>query len=110
MRHPYRVVALLAVFSLCLSAAPNVQEQVEKWSQGRRLAVVLRTGDKVVGRLGSVQKEGFGLVSEKRGHAERFFRFDEVQSVKTKMTTATKWGIAGAIYAPFMVMGLILGK
>ncbi len=110
MTHPYRVAALLAVFSLCVSAAPTVPEQVQKWPLGRRLSIVLKTGDNIVGRLGPVQTEGFVLISENRAHSERFFRFDEVQSAKTKMTTAHKWGIATAIYAPLLIMSLILGK
>ncbi len=105
-----RVVALLAVFSLCVSAEPSVPEQVRNWRQGRRLTVVLKTGDQIVGRLGPLKTDGFIFVSEKRDYSERLFRFEEVQSVRTKMTTGKKWGLAAAIYAPLLIMGLILGK
>ena len=110
MKQACRVVALVGVFSLILSAVPTVPEQVQKWHQGKRITVSLNTGDKVVGRLGALQTGGFSLVSEKRDHSERHLRFDEVQSVATKMTTATKWKIVAIIWVPFLIGSLILGK
>jgi hypothetical protein len=110
MKHWYRTVVLLGIFSLILSAAPTVSEQVQKWRQGRRITVALHTGDKVVGRLGPLQAGGFSIVLENRNHSERQFRFDEVQTVTTKMTTATKWEIGAIIYVPFLIGSLILGK
>ena len=110
MKHAYHLVALVGVCALILSAAPTVPEQVQKWHQGRRITVMLNTGDEVVGGLGALQQGGFVLVSEKRDHSERSLRFDEVQSVKTKMTTATKWKIGAIIWAPFLMGSLILGK
>jgi hypothetical protein len=50
------------------------------------------------------------LKSDKRGGPDRELRFDEIRSAKTKMTTASKWAIAGAVYGVLLVMGLILGK
>ena len=66
--------------------------------------------NEVVGRLGLLQQGGFLLVSEKRDHSQRPLRFDEVQSVKTKMTAATKWKIGIIIWAPLLIGSLILGK
>ena len=37
MKQACRVVALVGVFSLILSAVPTVPEQVQKWHQGRRI-------------------------------------------------------------------------
>ena len=110
MMDAYRVIALFAMFSICGSGALTVPEQLEKWQRGRRVAVVLKTGDTIIGRLGPVQKEAFLLVSEERGHADRLIRLDEIQSVKTKMATSTKVAIGIAIAAPFVVGTLILGK
>ena len=110
MKPAYLVVPLLAIFSLILSAAPTIPDQVQKWPQGRRITVALKTGDKVVGRLGPLEKEGFSLISEKRDHPELNLRYDEVQDVGTKMTTATKWKIGAIIYIPLLVMSLVLGK
>ena len=110
MADAHRVIAMFAFFLICASAAPTVPEQLEKWQQGRRIEVVLKTGDTIVGRLGPLQKEGFLLVSEKRGQAERLVRFDEIQSVTTKMATSTKVAIAIIIWAPLVIMSLILGK
>lgn len=105
-----RLVALSALASICASGAPSVPEQLAKWQQGRRLAVVLKAGDTIIGRLGAVQKDAFLLVSEERGHADRLVRLDEIQAVTTKKATSTKVAIGIVIVAPFVVMSLILGK
>ena len=106
----YRVVALFALTSIGAAAGLTVPEQLEKWHQGRRLAVVMKTGDTIIGRLGPVKKESFLLVSEERGHADRLVRIGEIQSVKTKMATSTKIAIGIVIASPFVVGTLILGK
>lgn len=110
---PNNLTALLLVVLLLrlpLIASDTAQTSISKLTPGRRIEVVLNTDEKVVGRLGVVQPDRFVLKSEKRGGADREFRFDEARSVKTKMTTARKWTIAGAIYGALVVMGLIVGN
>ncbi len=110
MTHGYRAIALFALFSMCGSAESTVPERLEKLQQGRRMTVLLNTGDTLVGGLGPLQKEAFLLVSEQRGHADRLVRFDEIKSVKTKMATSTKWAVGIAVWLPFLIGSLILGK
>src|ERR1700724_3397868 len=92
------------------SASDNVPEALSKLSTGRRIAVILNNGDKLIGRLGTVDSGTFVLEPDKQKGAQRVLQFKEVRSVSAKMTTARKWAIAGGIYAVLLVMGLVLGK
>ena len=90
--------------------ASQVQQSVHKWKPGQRIEVTLTTGDKLVGRLGAVQSDGFALEPDRGKGANRELRFDTVRSIHTKMTRGKKWAIAGGVYAGLVVMGLIVGK
>lgn len=83
------VVLLLRVPS---TASDAVRDSVSKRKPGSRIELVLSSDEKVTGRLGGVQPNGFTLKSDKRGGADRELRFDEVRSAKAKMTTARKRG------------------
>ena len=69
------------------------------------MEVTLNSGEKLVGRLGAVQSDQFVLQPDKRSRAQRTLRFDDVSKVSKKMTVATKWTIAGAIYGGLVLMG-----
>ncbi|MDQ6759148.1 MAG: hypothetical protein M3Z32_04680 [Acidobacteriota bacterium] len=104
------VLLVVLLSHLHSKACDPVQDCVTRWTSGRRIELVLTTNEKVTGRLGAVQPNGFVLKSGHRGDGDRQFRFAEVGSVKTKMTVGQKWAIAGAVYGVLTVMGLILGK
>ncbi len=61
-----RSIAMLLVICSLLSAADTIQQSVSKWKQNQRMEVVLNTGDKLVGKLGPVEPDGFVLKLEKR--------------------------------------------
>jgi hypothetical protein len=64
------------------------------------MEVVLKNGDKMIGRLGQVTSDGFTLNPDnKQAGTPRYIQFAEVRSVKTKWTTAEKWLFGGVIYA-----------
>ena len=89
----------LAAFLLFANAAP-VADQLSKWQPGKRIQVVFLNGEKAVGRLGSVGPDRFTLNPDPRSKsAPREIPFAEVRSVKSKLTTAEKWIVGGAIYA-----------
>ena len=88
----------------------SVRESLAKWSAGKRIEVILKGGDKLVGRLGAVEFDHFVLEPDRKAGTQRVLRFEEVRSVRTKMTTAQKWEIAGGVYAVLLVIGLVLGK
>ena len=92
------------------SASGAVRESLAKWSAGKRIEVILNGGDKMVGRLGAVELDRFVLEPDRRAGTQRVLRFQEVRSVRAKMTTAQKWEIAGGVYAVLLVIGLVLGK
>jgi hypothetical protein len=90
-------------------AAGNVPESLAKWRTGKRIEVILNTGDKLIGRLGSIDSDRFTLAPDKRKGTARVLQFDEVRAVRSKLTTTQKWAIAGGVYAVFFVMGLVVG-
>ncbi|MDQ6676277.1 MAG: hypothetical protein M3Z09_03170 [Acidobacteriota bacterium] len=112
MRMMKRTFIALLVIALAtanhLEAAPPVRESLAKWSHGKRIEIVLNNGERLVGRLGAVQFDSFGLDPDKKLGTARILRFDEVRSVSTKMTKAEKWGIAAAVYAALVIIGLVL--
>ena len=90
----------MLLLSSAASAKPrSVSESLAQWSPGKRIVVVLNTGEKITGRLGAVESDRFTLEPDTPGGAQRTLRFADVQSVKTRMTTARKWAIAGGVYA-----------
>lgn len=92
------------------SVAGNVPESLAKWSAGKRIQVTLNSGVKLVGHLGAVEPDRFVLAPDKLGGMQRVLRFDEVRSVKAKMTTTRKWAIAGLVFVAYNVgMALALG-
>ena len=105
-----KLLLIIVLVRLPSFASDSVQDSISKLTPGRRIEVLLNSQERVVGRLGVVQPDRFMLTSEKRGGSDREVRFDEVRSVKTKMTTARKWTIAGGVYGALVVLGLILGK
>ena len=105
-----KVLLALVLLRMPSYASDSAQDSISKLAPGRRIEVLLNTQEKVVGRLGVVQPDRFILKPEKRGGADRELRFDEDRSVKTKMTTARKWTIAGGVYGALVVLGLILGN
>ena len=91
--------------------ASTIPESLAKWSAGKRIEVTLMTGDRFVGRLGTVASEEFVVEPDNRRAVGRSVRFADVRSVRGKMTTGQKWAIAGGIYAGVTVlMSLTLGK
>jgi hypothetical protein len=66
---------------------------------------MLRGGEKLTGRLGSVTGTGFALQLEKKGKPSREFGFTEGSAVSTKMTTKAKWTIAAAIRGGLALAG-----
>jgi hypothetical protein len=92
------------------SAAANVPESLAKWSAGKRIEVKLNSGGKLVGHLGSVESDGFVLAPDKLGGPQRVLRFDEVRSIKAKMTVTRKCVIAGLVFVAVDVgMALMVG-
>ena len=91
-------------------AAANVPESLAKWHPGKRIEVRLNSGAKLIGHLGTVESDRFVLAPDKLGGTQRVLRFDEVRSVRAKMTTTRKWVIAGLVFLAYDIgTGLILG-
>jgi hypothetical protein len=108
-----RVIAFFVMFFLAQAvcqARDSVSVSLAKWHAGQRIEVNLINGEKLVGHLGAIESDRFVLEPDKHSGAQRTLRFDEVRTVSKKMTATKKWVIAGAIYAPFAIMGLILGN
>ena len=109
-----RNVATLLIVGLLLPipsmACANVQACVEKWGTGRRIQVVLLIGETLTGHIGSTQPDGFILAPDKRGGDTRTLKYAELRSATTKMTTGTKWLIAGTVYGIVTIFSVILGK
>jgi hypothetical protein len=106
MEHPSRSLFLAAgLLLLSLPVVADVRKFVAKCPNGRMIEVVLKTGERVKGRLGSRLSDGFVVESETSLHTERMLRFDEVRSVKsrpvdqssTKSSGIRKWQF-GLIY------------
>lgn len=104
------VLLVLLVGGVRLRASDEVRDAISRWGSGRRVEVVLKSGETITGRLGAVQQERFTLRVEGAGGSERELRFDEVRSVKLRMTRGRKWTIAGGVYAALVLLGIILGK
>lgn len=105
------ITVLVTLVLLCpglLPGTPAVQRALAKWSQGRRIEVVLNNGQRSVGRLGTVETDSFVLNPDKKSGAARVLRVDEVRSISTKMTTAKKWGIAAAVYGVVCLIGAVV--
>jgi hypothetical protein len=92
------------------NASGDVSESLAKWSPGKRIEVNLNKGDKLIGRLGTVESDRFVLEPDNRKGARHVLRFEEVRSVSAKMTTGRKWAIAGGVYAVLIALGLVLGN
>lgn len=97
-------ITLFLMQPVCRSAE-GISVALAKWHPGQRMEVTLNSGEKLVGRLGAVQSDQFVLQPDKRSRAQRTLRFDDVSKVSKKMTVATKWTIAGAIYGGLVLMG-----
>jgi hypothetical protein len=90
--------------------AGNVPKSLAKWSAGKRIQVTLNSGGKLVGHLGTVESDRFVLAPDKLGGTQRVLRFDEVRSVRGKMTTTRKWVIAGLVFLAFdLSMAVMVG-
>jgi hypothetical protein len=76
-----------------VAAEPTVSEQLAKLKVGRKIRIVLNSGETLKGLRGSIGADQFDL--EPRGGAPqtaRVVRFNEVRSVKTDgLTTGQKW-------------------
>ena len=105
-----RLAVIALIFAEMLSAGPNVAGKLAPLKPGRRVDVVLDSGDHVVGKLGTVSADSFALEPDQRSGQRRDLRFSEVRSVSPKMTRGTKWAIAGGVYAGLVAIGLVLGK
>ena len=104
------VTLLIAVILLVIPAiaADDVRDSVLKWHPGKRVQVTLKNDDRMIGRLGDLQTDGFVLRAEDKAQTPRTLRFDEVRSIHSKMTTGKKWAIAGLIYLGATVAGAAL--
>ena len=105
---PFVLAALISVGYL--PATPRLEESLMKWPQGKRIHVVLKDGEDLVGRLGTVQVDSFRLDPDSKKGSARTLRVDDVRTVSTKMTKAQKWGIGAAVYGTLCIIGIILGK
>jgi hypothetical protein len=104
-------ILLLAGFLSCnpLAACDQVQACIGKWGTGRRIQAELIGGGTVIGRIGTINTDGFDLQPDKRGGATRAFKYAELRSVNTKLSVKSKWLIAGTVYGVLVVIGVILG-
>lgn len=107
-REKFVVAVLLFIGNLL--AAPGLQKSLAKWPHGKRIHVVLRNGESLVGRLGLVQVDSFHLDPDNKTGKEHVLRIDDVRTVSAKITKAQKREIAAAVYGGLCVIGIVLGK
>jgi hypothetical protein len=97
-----RLAATLLVFGilhpLLASACDDVRACIEKWGPGRRVEVILITGDQLTGHIGPRAAEGFVLSPDKKGGDSHNLKYGELRDAKTKKTSLQKWLIAGGVY------------
>ena len=105
-----RVLLILAVFSINPVRAASVDaETVRSIKPGQRIEVVLQNGDRLIGKLGAISQDYFVLGPDRPRQPSRELRYSEVQQIRTKMTRANKWAIAGAVYVGLTIIGFIVG-
>lgn len=101
---------MLSVMVLPASARVSVQEAVTKWKPGQRMEVTLNSGERLIGKRGAIQLDGFVLKPDKAPQTIRELRFKDMKSVATKWTKGQKWGVALMVYGGLVVIGIILGN
>lgn len=87
----------------------KVQKSVNGLQTGRRIQVTLVGGRKMIGHLGNVEADRFVLEPDASWGTPRVLRYDEVRSVRTKMTRTRQWLLVGGIvWACLTAMGAML--
>ncbi len=104
------VTLMLSIMVVPASARVGVQEAVTKWKPGQRMEVTLNSGERLIGKRGAIQLDGFVLEPDKPPQTSRELRFKEVKSVATKWTKGEKWCVALVVYGGLLVIGIILGN
>lgn len=107
-------LARTIVTGLLLTAGPiwaegTVSELLNTLPPGKRIEVVMRNGEKVIGNRGALGPAGFVLEPDSKGAARRELTYAEVATVRPKMTRKGKIGIGVGIYLVLAVIGLVLG-
>ena len=105
MTTSYRAFALLLIFTVTLSARPDVRQTIGKWKQGQRLEAVLITKERVMGKLGAVDGDGFVLVLEDERHTPRTLQFNEVKQVSSKFTNGDRMIVFGLVFGLLTLLG-----
>ncbi|BDC47704.1 hypothetical protein F183_A00200 [Bryobacterales bacterium F-183] len=101
-------ISAVAVFFFAASTvAKSIEEDVAAKARaikpGRKVEVTLVTGEKVIGKLGSVQGDQIVV-------GTRTFPASDLKKIKPKMTRGEKWAVGLAIYGAIVgVVALTLG-
>ena len=104
-----RLVLLSLLFSfLPIHAGTSVEESLRKLEQGRRIAVTLNNGEKLVGHVGAIQSDSFVFEPDNKHGTARELAFNVVRSVKPAMTKTTKWMIGLGIWGALTGLGALL--
>ena len=107
MTTSYRALALILMFTMSLSARPaDVRQSIGKWKQGQRLEAVLIKKERLMGKLGAVDGDGFVLVLEDKQRTPHMLHFNEVKRVSSKFTEGDRMIVFGVVVGLFMLLGL----
>ncbi len=78
-------------------------------THGKRIEVVMRNSEKVIGNRGLVRPDGFTLEPDRKGRPSRDVLYADIATVRPKMARTKKIGIGVGIYAVLVVIGAIMG-
>ena len=104
--HSLTAMLVLGVFlAATLLADPTIADKVQKMKSGKRMELVLNSGDKLMGNRGAVFADHFVLEPDSHKQSSRPLNYSEIRTVKTKWTRATKWIIGVGIWGVVTLLG-----
>ena len=82
------------------------QHTLSKLPEGKRIELMLNTGEHFIGNLRSVSSETFTVEPEGNRGTERVIAYDDVRSVRSKLTRTEEVAIGVLIWLALSVISL----